>query len=141
MSGRAGDIDDELSRRALEARNSAYAPYSGYGVGAAVLSGGAIIAGANVENASYGLTICAERTAIARAVFAGAREIEAVVVATESSPPASPCGMCLQTMLEFSPDPTATRVLLVNPSGERRALSLAELIPYGFGPASLPGGG
>jgi cytidine deaminase len=129
--------DDELVQRALEARESSYSPYSGYAVGAALRAGDGLYAGANVENASYGLTICAERTAVARAVLEGARAIDAIAIATTSSPPASPCGMCLQTMLEFSPDPQKTRVLLVNPAGERRAFTLAELVPHGFVPASL----
>jgi cytidine deaminase len=132
--------DDELAQRALAARNSSYSPYSGYAVGAALRAGEAIVAGANVENASYGLTICAERTAVSRAVLEGVRAIDAIAIATSSSPPASPCGMCLQTLLEFSPDPRTTRVLLVNPAGERRVFTLAELVPHGFVPASLDSG-
>ena len=137
MKDAAGARDDELAKLALKARDASYSPYSGYAVGAALVAGGALHTGANVENASYGLTICAERTAIARAVLEGARAIDAIAVATASSPPASPCGMCLQTLLEFSPDPHQTRVLLVNPEGERRAFTLAELVPHGFVPASL----
>jgi cytidine deaminase len=135
VSDAAGD--DALVQRALEARDTSYSPYSGYAVGAALRAGDEVYAGANVENASYGLTICAERTAIARAVLEGVRAIDAIAIATTSSPPASPCGMCLQTMLEFSPDPRQTRVILVNPAGERRAFTLAELVPHGFVPASL----
>ena len=123
---------DELAAHALAARKRAYAPYSGYAVGCAVLAGGAIHDGANVENASYGLALCAERSAVARAVFAGATQLEAVAVATASSPPAAPCGMCLQTLTEFSSDPAELRVVLVNPVGERRELTLAELLPQGF---------
>ncbi len=134
------DGEDALAQRALEARKSAYAPYSGFSVGAAAVVDGVTYPGANVENASYGVTICAERTAIAAAVTEGQRRLEAVAVATSSSPPATPCGICLQTMLEFAEDPRDVRVILVNPSGERRALSLADLIPHGFVSASLPEG-
>lgn len=129
--------EEELVARALAARARAYAPYSGYAVGCALVADGAVHEGANVENSSYGLSLCAERSAAARAVFAGARRIDAVVVATVSSPPAAPCGMCLQTLNEFSDDPAAMRVLLVNPAGERRELTLAELLPHGFRRESL----
>ena len=132
---------EELVARALEAQTRAYAPYSAYPVGAALLAGGAVHTGANVENASYGLALCAERSAVARAVFAGARRIDAAAVATSSSPPAAPCGMCLQTLTEFAGDPTALRVILVNPAGERRELTLAELLPHGFRRDQLVPGG
>jgi cytidine deaminase len=131
-AGGPSPSDDELAAAALAARAAAYAPYSGYQVGCALVAAGRISIGANVENASYGLAICAERNAVSRAVIDGARSIEVVAVATQSSPPASPCGMCLQTLLEFADDPAAVRVLLVNPAGERRAFTLAELIPHGF---------
>jgi cytidine deaminase len=130
--------DEELVRRALQAQARAYAPYSRYPVGAAVATAdGTVVPGANVENASYGLSVCAERNAILRAVADGAREIAAVAVVTPSSPPAAPCGACLQTMLEFAPDPRRVRVILANPAGERTAHTLAELAPFGFGPADL----
>jgi cytidine deaminase len=130
---RAQDQDiEQLVARALEAQERAYAPYSDYPVGCAILAGGEIYPGANVENASYGLAICAERSAVARAVFAGARKVDAAAVVTSSSPPAAPCGMCLQTLTEFAGDPAALRVILLNPDGERRELSLAELLPHGF---------
>lgn len=124
--------EDELVKRAIAARDRAYAPYSDFQVGAAVLAGGRVFEGANVENASYGLTICAERVAIARAVNEGALEIEAVAIASDCSPPAGPCGMCRQTMLEFSPEPGQVRVLIENTAGERQSFTLAELVPHGF---------
>lgn len=130
--------DDDLIARASAARARAYAPYSKFEVGAAVLADGDVFDGANVENASYGLSVCAERNAIIHAVLEGCRELEAVAVVTETSPPASPCGMCLQTMAEFARDPARVRVLLANPRGERRALTLAELLPHGFRPEDLP---
>ena len=100
-------VGDALEAAARAAQARAYAPYSGFRVGAAVLADGVIFDGANVENASYGLAICAERTAIAAAVLAGHRRIEAVAVITDATPPSSPCGMCRQTMREFTPDPAA----------------------------------
>jgi cytidine deaminase len=129
--------DDDLIARASAARARAYAPYSRFLVGAAVLAEGDVFDGANVENASYGLTVCAERNAINRAVLEGSTEIEAIAVVTEISPPAAPCGMCLQTMIEFAPDPARVRVLLANPRNERRVYTLADLLPHGFKPEDL----
>jgi cytidine deaminase len=123
---------DELIRRAIAAQKHAYAPYSRYPVGCALLAGGHVHEGANVENSSYGAAICAERSAVTRAVYAGDRVIDAVVVATDSSPPAAPCGICLQTLSEFAGDPAALAIVLVNPAGERRELTLADLLPHGF---------
>lgn len=131
--------DDALVAAALAARDRAYAPYSGYHVGAALIAGDQVFAAANVENASYGLAICAERNAVSKAAFDGHRTVDVVAVATQSSPPAAPCGMCLQTLIEFAHDPATVRVLLVNPAGERRAFSLAELIPHGFVKSQLGG--
>ena len=129
--------DDELLRQALAAQAGCYAPYSRFRVGAALLAGGEVHTGANVENASYGLAICAERAAIVGAVNRGARTIEAIAVASDITPPAAPCGMCLQTIAEFSPDPARTRVLLGNAAGDRRVYTLAELLPHGFAPSDL----
>lgn len=130
--------DEELLARASAARTRAYAPYSGFEVGAAVLADGDLFDGANVENASFGLTVCAERNAVMRAVLEGSREIQAVAIVTPTSPPASPCGMCLQTLAEFcGGDPSKMRVLLANPQGERMATTLADLLPRAFLPADL----
>ena len=129
--------DDDLFARAQAARARAYAPYSNFEVGCALVAEGELFDGANVENASYGLTLCAERNAIARAVLDGVREIEAIAVVTSTSPPSAPCGMCLQTMREFTADPTKLRVLLANLKGERKTFTLAELLPHGFGPLDL----
>ncbi|HVK84252.1 MAG TPA: cytidine deaminase [Kofleriaceae bacterium] len=128
----------ELIARAIEARSKAYAPYSTFEVGAAVQVGGKIFEGANVENASYGLSMCAERTAIFAAVNAGARGLEAVAVCTTASPPSSPCGACRQVLLELAPDPKAVTVVSVNPAGEQRSWTLAQLIPDGFNGRELP---
>jgi len=129
--------DDELIAAALAAKARSYSPYSRFAVGAAVVAGGRIYDGANVENASYGLALCAERVAVAKAAMDGAGAIDAAAVATDASPPASPCGMCRQTIAEFSPDPARVRVILVNPAGERREFTLAELLPHGFAAADL----
>jgi len=129
--------EEDLVGAALAARDRAYAPYSHYHVGCAVSAGGRIFPGANIENASYGLTLCAERAAASAAVIAGERRIDAVAVATQSSPPAPPCGMCLQTIAEFADDPARLPVVVVNDRGERRRFTLAELLPHGFTGAAL----
>ncbi len=131
-------MSDDLVARAIAAQARAYAPYSKFSVGAAIQISGQVFEGANVENASYGLAICAERTAIFHAVTSGARELEAVAVSTNSSPPSSPCGACRQVLLEFAADPTKVIVTAVNPAGEQRSWTLAELIPDGFSGRELP---
>jgi cytidine deaminase len=130
--------DDELEQRALAARPHAYAPYSKFFVGAAVRVDGKIFEGVNVENASYPLGVCAERNAIAAAVLAGGRHLEAVAVATDASPPSSPCGACRQVLREFAAHPERVTVTAVNPRGERRSWTLAELLPDSFSGSELP---
>ena len=126
---------DALLRAAQEAQQRAYAPYSKYRVGAAVLGdNGKIYPGANVENASYGLSICAERNAVVAAVLDGARRVTAIAVVTSTSPPVAPCGMCRQTLAEFAKD---LPVVLANESGERVDTTLAELLPHAFRPEDL----
>lgn len=123
-------VGDPLIAAARRARGRAYAPYSRFRVGAAVRAGGRIVAAANVENASYGLSLCAERAAVAAAVAAGARRLVAVAVASGTVPPTPPCGMCLQTLAEF-----AGPALPVTLSGARGSLSrttLGALLPRGF---------
>lgn len=115
----------------MRARRSAYAPYSRFRVGAAVRAAGRLHAGANVENASYGLTVCAERAAVAAAIAAGARRVDAVAIASGTSPPTPPCGACLQTLAEFAgPD---LPVVLVGPRGRRAETTLGALLPRAFG--------
>ncbi len=130
--------DDLLVVRALAAQEHAYAPYSRFQVGAALIAGDAVFVGANVENASYGLAICAERSAVTAAVYAGARVIDTIAIATSASPPSAPCGMCRQVLAEFAPDLTALRVIAINRQGERREWSLAELLPAAFSGKELP---
>jgi cytidine deaminase len=120
-----------LARAARAARRRAYAPYSGFRVGAAVRAGGAIHAGCNVENASYGLTVCAERVAVAAAVAAGARRVDAVAVASGTDEPTPPCGMCLQTLAEFAGPGLPVR--LVGARGRVVDTTLGELLPRAFG--------
>ena len=125
----------DLIAAARAVRRRAHAPYSGFAVGAAVLDdAGRISAACNVENASYGLTVCAERNAVAAAVAAGARRIRAVAVVTGARPPASPCGACRQVLAEFGADDMA--VLLAPPTGAKAAatveLALGDLLPRAF---------
>jgi cytidine deaminase len=129
---------DELEAEARAVQPRAYAPYSEFPVGAAVRMGGKVYTGVNVESASFPLTVCAERNAIAAGAGDGARRLEAVAVCSNASPPAAPCGGCRQVLLEFAPDPAEVTVIAVNPQGERRSWTLAELIPFGFRGGELP---
>ena len=123
-----------LISSAQEARKHAYAPYSGFDVGAALLTqSGQVFSGANVENASYGLTICAERSALAAAVSAGHRSFAAIAVAGPDSAAAAPCGACRQVLNEFSPK---LRVAFTTPRGVQNT-TLDRLLPDAFGPESL----
>jgi len=126
--------DKELIALAAEARHKAYAPYSHYTVGAALLTAsGKVYTGCNVENASYGLTICAERTAAVKAVCDGEREFVAIAVVTENG--GTPCGACRQVLAEFGPD---MRVLVTDASGNHKMYILRELLLDFFGPSQLP---
>ncbi|WP_433927870.1 cytidine deaminase [Sorangium cellulosum] len=129
---------DALGRAALAVRERAHAPYSGYRVGAAILvRSGRVFAGCNVENASYGLTICAERSAVVQMVAAGERDPIALAVATSGPVLGSPCGMCRQTLAEFAVD---LPILLIAPGDvgvPPRTTSLAALLPEAFGAAAL----
>ena len=119
-----------LLEAALAARLKAHAPYSKFLVGAALEdSSGRIHTGCNVENASYGLTICAERTAVFKAVAEGAREFVRIAVAAGTSPLTPPCGACRQVLAEFSHD---LEVLLVNLNGQSEVLRLKDLLPRAF---------
>lgn len=127
-------MTDALVSAARAAMERAYAPYSGFRVGAAIeAEDGTIYMGCNIENASYGLTICAERAAVAAAVTAGARRFRRVAVVTETDPPAAPCGACRQVLSEFG---STIEVRSVGPATERR-WTLAELLPDAFGPEQL----
>lgn len=129
---------DDLEARARAAQSRAYAPYSKFNVGAAVKMDGHIFDGVNVENASYPLSVCAERNAIAAAIVAGARKLEAVAVVTTASPPSAPCGGCRQVLREFAKDPTKVTVTAYNNAGEQRSWTVAELLPDAFDGTELP---
>lgn len=131
--------DADLVAAAAQARGLAHAPYSHFPVGAAVLAAsGRVFTGANVENASYGLTVCAERVAIWKAVTAGEAEIVTIAVVTEGG--VSPCGACRQVMAEFAPRNNGlagVRVLVADLGGRFVVSTLAELLPDAFTPANL----
>ena len=119
----------QLITAARAARELAYAPYSKFAVGAAVLcSNGQIYSGCNIENASYGLTNCAERTAIFKAVSEGQRTFAAIAIIADTKKPCAPCGACRQVIAEFS----IPVILLANIAGEELHLTLAEILPYAF---------
>ncbi|MCS7021961.1 MAG: cytidine deaminase [Gemmataceae bacterium] len=129
--------DDALVQAAWQAWANAYAPYSGLAVGAAVeTADGQIFAGCNVENASYGLTLCAERNALAQAVARGQRGICRVVVVADTTQPLAPCGACRQWLWELAP---AAEVILLNRQGEWRRSTTAELLPLAFDRGHLLG--
>jgi cytidine deaminase len=123
-------IPSALVPAARAARRRAYAPYSGFRVGAAVWADGAVHAGANVENASYGLTLCAERVAVAAAAASGARRVDAVAIASGTEEPTPPCGACLQTLAEFGGP--GLPIALVGARGRRVETTLGELLPRAF---------
>ena len=122
---------EPLIAAARATRERAYTPYSRFAVGAALLmEDGSIVSGCNVENRSYGLTICAERSALAAAVARGLRRPSAAVVVTSTSPPSPPCGMCRETLRELAAGEMP--VLLVNLAGERQEWRLEDLLPFRF---------
>jgi len=131
----APELLDELIHQAKAAYEHAYVPYSHYPVGsAAVFSSGTIYSGCNVENSSYGLTICAERNAIFKAIARGERELKGIAIAVPSDVFPSPCGACRQVIREFAVD---CPVILVNGQGQVRWTSLKWLLPEAFGPEFL----
>ena len=126
---------EDLLSVAILAREKAYAPYSGFRVGAALRgSVGEIFSGCNVENASYGLTICAERTTVCNAVAAGIRTFTQMVIVADSETPCPPCGACRQFLFEFAPN---LELWVANLSGETKFYRLCDLLPEAFGPAFI----
>lgn len=134
------DVDwDDLLERAYAAQESAYAPYSGFRVGCALMAeDGRVFLGANIENAAFSPTICAERAALPAAVVAGAREFVAMAVVGDGPGPCTPCGVCRQVLYEFAPD------LEILAGGSDRVTARyvlsRDLLPHGFGPRRLAAG-
>jgi cytidine deaminase len=125
----------ELLRAATRVRKNAHAPYSNFAVGAAVLAGGRVFAGVNVENSSFPLGSCAERSAVCAAVSAGERRIDAVVVVGGHVRPVPPCGGCRQVLSEFCGP--ATPVVYATPEGVQVETTMVELLPSAFGAVDL----
>lgn len=128
--------DLELLDLAFQMLERSYVPYSGFPVGAAILcADGTVFTGCNIENAAYGSTICAERTALVKAVSEGHRDdLVCIAIAGNSTDHCWPCGSCRQMLYEFNPDMT---VLVGNGAREYVSVKLSELLPHGFGPKSL----
>lgn len=134
-------MEEMLIQKAIEAMGKAYAPYSGFMVGAALLAGsGKIYQGCNIENAAYTPTNCAERTAFFKAVSEGEREFKAICIVGGTGGMltgyTAPCGVCRQVMMEFC-DPEAFRIILARGKDDWREYRLKELLPEGFGPENL----
>ncbi len=135
---------NKLTGAAFEARKRSYSPYSGYAVGAALLcEDGSIIAGCNIENASYGATVCAERCAVFNAVSSGKTRFKAIAIAGGTSDEDStlsdyayPCGICRQVLREFT-DPDEFQVIVARSLSDHRIHTLSELLPESFGPDKL----
>lgn len=130
------DQESALIDAARDAQQRAYAPYSGFRVGAALLTaGGQVFVGANVENAAWSPSICAERVALPAALVAGARDFVAIAVVCDGEDPCTPCGVCRQVLYEFAPD---LLVISAGRDGEVARYSLGrDLLPHGFGPQRL----
>ncbi len=128
---------EELCQKAVAMLELAYVPYSHFPVGAALeCEDGTVFTGCNIENAAYGPTNCAERTAVFKAVSEGYRRFTRIAIASRSEEFCPPCGVCRQVLAEFSPD---MDVILTTPSGKTKTLSLRELLPYTFDGAMLEG--
>jgi cytidine deaminase len=130
--------DDELIERAKDARHAAHAPYSNFEVGAALVStDGRVFTGCNIENSAYGLSMCAERVAIFKAVSEGAHEFTKVAVITDTETLTPPCGCCRQMIWEFASG--TTEVILANLAGDVRTFDIKELLPEAFDARFLEG--
>ncbi len=126
----------DLLSAAMNVREQAYSPYSGFKVGASLRdSVGEIFSGCNVENASYGLTLCAERSTVCIAVAAGVKTFTQMVIVADSASPCPPCGACRQFLFEFAP---SLELWVANLSGETKFYRLCDLLPEAFGPNFIP---
>lgn len=126
--------DNELIEIARQYRENAYTPYSHFKVGAAVLTAsGKVYGGCNIENSSYGLTNCAERTAIFKAVSEGEREFAALAVIADTDGPCSPCGACRQVIADFR----IPRIIMANLKGDVKTMTLGDLLPFAFSDSDM----
>lgn len=133
---KATSLQTDLFNTAVRVRENSYSPYSGYKVASALVTdSGKIYAGVNVENASYGATICAERSAIFSAISAGEKKVSTILVLTDEAEPWAPCGMCRQVLIEFCKP--STEVILANLQGPQRSILLSELVPWSFSKEQL----
>jgi cytidine deaminase len=129
-NNRAGAEDKNLILEAKKAIKSAYAPYSNFEVGAALLSrDGKVFTGANLENSSFGITVCAERVALYKALSSGEKDFIKIAIVASAEKPITPCGLCRQALFEFSPD---LKVICSNMKGRTQKYSLKKLLPYPF---------
>lgn len=127
--------EQALCQKAIDMLDMAYVPYSHFPVGAALLCrDGTVFTGCNIENAAFGPTICAERTAVAKAVSEGHRDFVRIVIAGRSEGLCVPCGVCRQVLREFAPN---IEIICLNGAGEERTFTLEELLPHSFGPEYL----
>lgn len=123
-------MNNSLVQKAIEARKKSYSPYSNFAVGAALeAEDGTIFLGANVENASYGLTVCAERVALFNAVSQGVKKFKRIAVVADTPQPVTPCGICRQALMEFAPQ---LEVVMANTNGATETTPLDQLLPKAF---------
>jgi cytidine deaminase len=121
---------NKLIKKAETARKKAYVPYSHFRVGAALeTKDGKIFTGCNIENASFGITICAERVALFKAIAEGAKKFKRIAIVADTREPCPPCGICRQALFEFAPD---IEIVMANVKGKSQALRLTSLLPNGF---------
>ena len=120
---------DDLVKKALAARKFAQAKYSDFAVGAAIEAGGKIFTGVNIESSSYGLTICAERVALTKALSEGETEITKIAVIADTDDPVSPCGACRQLLLDYASE---AEIIMANVKGQSKKMIVKDLLPYAF---------